>query len=185
MNELSVFKLPSNKIAQVYVTREAINYYNLIKDDIYEIVGDIYKAQTGNDLSLAPSTCEDYQRITRTIEQLKDMILQCNNNDPKSANAVISLKDILIKFKHIKSLMTNGDVTLRKDGIALFTKFAPLYSEKEQEEFARMLNKEEMDYIIQIGEQEKTLIEKNVTNSRMFNAVKNRINQCYDNELCK
>lgn len=74
----------------------------------------------------------------------------------------------------------NGDKETRKDGVMLFTKTAFLYSGEEQKEFVSMLNVDELNYIMQIAEQERTLIDKVVTNSKMFEFVKATMKQLAD-----
>ena len=90
------------------------------------------------------------------------------------------VKDILIKFKYIKALMLNGEEETRNDGVMLFTKTAFLYSAEEQKEFADMLNANELDYIMQIAKQERTIIDKVVTKSKMFEFVKAKMKQLGD-----
>ena len=76
--------------------------------------------------------------------------------------------------------MLNGDEALRKDGVMLFSKTAFLYSAEEQKEFADMLNANELDYIMQIAKQERTIIDKVVTKSKMFEFVKAKMKQLGD-----
>lgn len=176
MNDLTIFNLSVDRSNQPYVTAEALRYFDSIEQDLYQIANDIYKVQTGKTLLLAPGTIEDATRIMDKIEELRTIMTHCNNNQ-QDAKCVIGVKDILIKFKHIRALILNGDEETRKDGVVLFTKTAFLYSGEKQEEFVNMLNDDELNYIMQIAEQEKTVIDKTVTNTKMFALVKARIKQ--------
>ena len=76
--------------------------------------------------------------------------------------------------------MLNGDEETRNDGVLLFTKTAFLYSEEEQEEFVRMLNADELNYIRKIAKQERTIMEKVVTKSKMYISAKDKMEQLGD-----
>ena len=119
-------------------------------------------------------------RITNKIDELRKVMEQCNHNNSKNAKCIIGAKDILIKFKYIKALMLNGDEETRNDGVLLFTKTAFLYSEEEQEEFVRMLNADELNYIRKIAKQERTIMEKVVTKSKMYISAKDKMEQLGD-----
>lgn len=136
--------------------------------------------QKGKDLKLVPGTFEDAMRITNKMDELREVMRHCNHNNCKNAKCIIGVKDILIKFKYIKALMLNGNEETRNDGVMLFTKTAFLYSEEEQKAFVNMLNADELNYIKQIAEQERTIIDKVVTNSKMFEFVKAKMEQLGD-----
>ena len=132
------------------------------------------------DLSLTPDTAGEAMRIMDKIDELREVMRHCNHNNSQNAKCVIGVKDILIKFKYIKALMLNGEEETRNDGVMLFTKTAFLYSAEEQKEFADMLNANELDYIMQIAKQERTIIDKVVTKSKMFEFVKAKMKQLGD-----
>ena len=179
MNDLSILKFSIDKSNQTYVTSEALRYFDSIEHDLYQIANDIYKIRTEKALEFVPDTFEDAMRIMNKIEELRKIMRHCNNNS-QNAKCIIGVKDILIKFEHIKALILNGDEETRNDGVILFTKTAFLYSEEEQKEFVSMLNVDELHYIMQIAKQERTIIDKVVTNSKMFEFVKAKINQLGD-----
>ena len=114
------------------------------------------------------------------MDEIREVMRHCNHNNSKNAKCIIDVKDILIKFKYIKALMLNGDEETRNDGVMLFTKTAFLYSEEEQKAFVSMLNADELDYIMQIAKQERTIMEKVVTNSKMFEFVRAKMKQLGD-----
>ena len=146
MNDLSILKFSIDKSNQTYVTSEALRYFDSIEHDLYQIANDIYKIRTGKALEFVPDTFEDAMRIMNKIEELRKIMRHCNNNS-QNAKCIIGVKDILIKFEHIKALILNGD---------------------------------ELHYIMQIAKQERTIIDKVVTNSKMFEFVKAKINQLGD-----
>lgn len=146
MNDLTILEFSIDKSNQTYVTAEALRYFDSIEHDLYQIANDIYKIRTGKALEFVPDTFEDAMRIMNKIEELRKIMRHCNNNS-QNAKCIIGVKDILIKFEHIKALILNGD---------------------------------ELNYIKQIAEQERTIIDKVVTNSKMFEFVKAKINQLGD-----
>lgn len=180
MNDLTILEFSIDKSNQTYVTEEALSYFDSIEQDLNQIAEHIYKVQTGKDLELVPGTFEDAMRITNKMDELREVMRHCNHNNSKNAKCIIGVKDILIIFKYIKALMLNGNEETRNDGVMLFTKTAFLYSEEEQKAFVNMLNADELNYIKQIAEQEETIIDKVVTNSKMFEFVKAKINQLGD-----
>ena len=180
MNDLTILEFSIDKSNQTYVTEEALSYFDSIEHDLYQIANDIYKVQTGKDLSLTPDTVGEAMRIMDKIDELREVMRHCNHNNSQNAKCVIGVKDILIKFKYIKALMLNGEKETRNDGVMLFTKTAFLYSEEEQKAFVNMLNADELNYIKQIAEQERTIIDKVVTNSKMFEFVKAKMEQLGD-----
>ena len=180
MNDLTILEFSIDKSNQTYVTEEALSYFDSIEGNLEQIANDIYKMQKGKDLELVPGTFEDAMRITNKMDELREVMRHCNHNNSKNAKCIMDVKDILIKFKYIKALISNGDEALRNDGVMLFTKTAFLYSEEEQKEFASMLNVDELNYIKQIAEQERTIIDKVVTNSKMFEFVKAKMKQLGD-----
>ena len=174
MNDLTILEFSIDKSNQTYVTEEALSYFDSIEHDLYQIANDIYKVQTGKDLSLTPETAGEAMR-------------HCNHNNSQNAKCIIGVKDILIKFKYIKALMLNGDEETRNDGVMLFTKTAFLYLAEEQKEFVDMLNADELNYVMQIAKQERTVIDKVVTNSKMFEFAKAKMKQLgdeLDNYIC-
>ena len=180
MNDLTILEFPIDKSNQTYVTADALSYFDSIEHDLNQIAEHIYKVQTGKDLELVPGIAEDAMIIPNKMDELRKVMEQCNRNNSKNAKCIIGAKDILIKFKYIKTLMLNGDEALRKDGVMLFTKTAFLYSEEEQKAFVSMLNTDELDYIMQIAKQEETIIEKVVTKSKMFEFAKAKMEQLGD-----
>ena len=180
MNDLTILEFSIDKSNQTYVTEEALSYFDSIEHDLYQIANDIYKVQTGKDLSLTPDTVGEAMRIMDKIDELREVMRHCNHNNSQNAKCIIGGKDILIKFKYIKALMLNGEKETRNDGVMLFTKTAFLYSEEEQKAFVNMLNADELNYIKQIAEQERTIIDKVVTNSKMFEFVKAKMEQLGD-----
>lgn len=184
MNDLTILEFSidksNDKLNQTYVTEEELSYFDSIEHDLNQIAEHIYKVQTGKDLELVPGTFEDAMRITNKIEELRKDMEHCNHTNSQNAKCVIGVKDILIKFKYIKALMLNGEEETRNDGVMLFTKTAFLYSAEEQKEFADMLNANELDYIMQIAKQERTIIDKVVTKSKMFEFVKAKMKQLGD-----
>lgn len=180
MNDLTILEFSIDKSNQTYVTEDALSYFDSIEHDLYQIANDIYKVQTGKDLSLTPDTAGEAMRIMDKIDELREVMRHCNHNNSQNAKCVIGVKDILIKFKYIKALMLNGDEETRNGGVILFTKTAFLYSEDEQEEFVSMLNADELDYIMQIAKQERTIMEKVVTKSKMFEFVRAKMKQLGD-----
>lgn len=174
MNNLDIFRFSITKTSQIYVTDQALAYFDLIENEMDRIAEDIYKAKTGKELGLfTPIDME----ISDKIKEYRKCMRQCNKNNPNDAVTVIGLKDVLVKFKHIKALILKGNDALREDGVILFTKAASSYSEEEQEEFVNLLNENELRYIMQIACQERTIIDKIVTNSKMFLLVKEKMIQ--------
>ncbi len=180
MNDLTILEFSIDKSNQTYVTEDALSYFDSIEHDLYQIAEHIYKVQTGKDLELVPGIAEDAMIIPNKMDELRKVMEQCNRNNSKNAKCIIGVKDILIKFKYIKALMLNGEKETRNDGVMLFTKTAFLYSAEEQKEFADMLNANELDYIMQIAKQERTIIDKVVTKSKMFEFVKAKMKQLGD-----
>ena len=113
----------------------------------------------------------------RLIDEYGKCLEQCNKNNLNSAKRVIDIEDLLFKFKHIKTLMQSGYKDLRRDGVIIFTAFAIAYPVEEQEEFANMLNKHELEYVMQMASQERTIIDKRVSNSRTYMVAKKRFLQ--------
>ena len=187
MNDLTILEFSIDKSNQTYVTEEALSYFDSIEHDLYQIANDIYKMQKGKDLSLTPDTAGEAMRIMDKIDELREVMRHCNHNNSQNAKCVIGVKDILIKFKYIKALMLNGEEETRNDGVMLFTKTAFLYSAEEQKEFVDMLNADELNYVMQIAKQERTVIDKVVTNSKMFEFAKAKMKQLgdeLDNYIC-
>ena len=184
MNDLTILEFSidksNDKLNQTYVTKSVLSYFDSIEQNLNQIAEHIYKIQTGKDLELVPGTVQDAIRITDKMDELRKVMRQCNHNNSKNVKCIIGVRDILIKFKHIKVLMLNGDEETRNDGVILFTKTAFLYSEEEQKAFVSMLNADELDYIMQIAKQERTIIDKIVTNSKMFEFVRAKIKQLGD-----
>lgn len=180
MNDLTILEFSIDKANQTYVTADALSYFDSIEHDLNQIAAHIYKVQTGKDLELVPGIAEDAMIILNKMDELRKVMEQCNRNNSKNAKCIIGAKDILIKFKYIKALMLNGNEETRNDGVMLFTKTAFLYSEEEQKAFVNMLNADELNYIKQIAEQERTIIDKVVTNSKMFEFVRAKMKQLGD-----
>ena len=107
MNDLTILEFSIDKSNQTYVTEEALSYFDSIEHDLYQIANDIYKVQTGKDLSLTPETAGEAMRIMDKIDELREVMRHCNHNNSQNAKCVIGVKDILIKFKYIKALMLN------------------------------------------------------------------------------
>ena len=108
MNDLTILEFSIDKSNQTYVTEEALSYFDSIEHDLYQIANDIYKVQTGKDLSLTPDTAGEAMRIMDKIYELREVMRHCNHNNSQNAKCIIGVKDILIKFKYIKALMLNG-----------------------------------------------------------------------------
>lgn len=183
MNELSIFKgFNISKLSETYVTNGALSYFHIIEKYIDKIAKDIYKNQTGNKLGLNPRTLQLSMKIQEVIDEYEQHMSECNKNDPNEAKSVINLKDVLVKFDYIKDLiLKSDDENLREDGVILFTVTCPMYSEEEQEEFVNMLDENELRYIMQIVYQEKTLLEKLITNSKMYRLAIEKLNKFPDN----
>ena len=107
MNDLTILEFSIDKSNQTYVTEDALSYFDSIEHDLYQIANDIYKVQTGKDLSLTPDTAGEAMRIMDKIDELREVMRHCNHNNSQNAKCVIGVKDILIKFKYIKALMLN------------------------------------------------------------------------------
>lgn len=184
MNDLTILEFSidksNDKLNQTYVTKSALSYFDSIEHDLYQIANDIYKVQTGENLELVQGIAEDAMKIRNKMEKLREVMEHCNHNNSKNAKYIIEVKNILIEFRYIKTLMLNGNEETRNDGVILFTKTAFLYSEDEQEEFVSMLNADELDYIMQIAKQERTIMEKVVTKSKMFEFVRAKMKQLGD-----
>ena len=104
MNDLTILGFSIDKLNQTYVTEEALSYFDSIEHDLYQIANDIYKVQTGKDLSLTPHTAEEAMRIMDKIDELREVMRHCNHYNPPNAKCVIGVKDILIKFKYNKRI---------------------------------------------------------------------------------
>lgn len=175
MNKLDIFNASITNVDETYVTERAVSYFYEIEKYIYSIANGLYKVKTGKTLNFSPDTAKDAIDIGNLIDEYGKCLEQCNKNNPNSAKRVIDIKDLLFKFKHIKTLMQSGYEDLRRDGVIIFTAFAIAYPVEEQEEFANMLNKHELEYVMQIASQERTIIDKTVSNSRMYMVVRKRI----------
>lgn len=175
MNKLDIFNASITNVGETYVTGQAVSYFYAIEKYILSIANGLYKVKTGQNLDFVPGTFEDAKAMGRLIDEYGKCLEQCNKNNPNSAKRVIDVKDLLFKFKHIKTLMLSGYEDLRRDGVIIFTAFARAYPLEEQEEFANMLNSHELEYVMQIASQERTIIDKTVSNSRMFMVAKKRM----------
>ena len=107
MNDLTILEFSIDKSNQTYVTEDALSYFDSIEHDLYQIANDIYKVQTGKDLSLTPDTAGEAMRIMDKIDELREVMRHCNRNNSQNAKCVIGVKDILIKFKYIRLYYAN------------------------------------------------------------------------------
>lgn len=184
MNDLTILEFSidksNDKLNQTYVTKSALSYFDSIEGDLEQIANDIYKMQTGENLELVPVIGIDARKITKKMDELREAMIHCHHNNSRNAKYIIDVNNILIEFRHIRALMLNGNEETRNDGVMLFTKTAFLYSEDEQEEFVSMLNADELDYIMKIAKQERTIMEKVVTKSKMFGFAKAKMEQLGD-----
>ena len=176
-NDIKLFKYSNTDLdsSTIYVTDNAITYFCEIRDSLDKIASDLILAETGEP-ALSPSTLELTIQLYDNINTMENFLRTANKNDINSAKKILSTKDILIKFETIKKLMLGPDGEIRNDAVKLFVKTGNLYSSEEMEEFVNLLNETELRFVMQIVNQEKTLIEKRITNTPIHFLANQRIN---------
>lgn len=187
-NSLEIFKESITEIDKnmVYVTDEAIECFSLIKDVIESIAFDLSTLSTGS-LPFTPDNLKLPIQITESINSLEDFLKSANRNSSKKVNRVIDARNILIRFDKIKKLMNNPNTNefFREDAIQFFIRVGNLYPEEQIREFIGLLDEEELQYILQIVEQERTLIEKPLTNSLIHILASQRMKQLKSKTLAR
>lgn len=99
------------------------------------------------------------------IDNLENFLKTANQNNRENADKILDIRNILIKFDVIQKLMSHPNQEFRKDGMQLFIRTGNLYATTEIQEFINLLDENELKYIMQIVHQEKTLLDKKITNS--------------------
>lgn len=168
-------KLDINK---TYVTDGALRYFFTIRNELEEITDDLVRLLTGTQPFFTLESSKLTMEFADNIDNLENFLKIANKNIRKNKSMVIDVKDILIRFENIRCLMIHPDTNgnFRRDAIKLFIKTGNLYPEEQIKEFIGYLKYEELKYILQIVDQEKTLLEKPLTNSPIHILAIQRIN---------
>lgn len=179
-NSIVIFKNSITELDKdtVYVTDEALGIFLEIRAVLESIADDLSTLLTGT-LPFTPENLEISMQLARSISNLEDFLRIANRNSAESASRIIDVKDILVRFGGIRGLMIHPSTNrhFRSDAIQLFIKIGNLYPEEQIREFIGLLDEEELQYILQIVAQEKTLIEKPLTNSLIHILASQRMRQ--------
>lgn len=178
-NSIEIFRYSTNELDKntVYVTDQALGYFLGIRNVLDNIANDLVILLTGAP-SLTPENFKLTMELTKNIDNLENFLRSANRNSAENSSRVIDVRSILIAFDNIRSLMrhpnTNGN--FRWDAIELFLKIGNLYPEEQIREFIGWLNEEELQHILQIIAQEKTLMERPLTDSLIHILASQRMN---------
>ncbi len=151
-------------VRTTYVTDSAIGYFIEIRSVLEKIADDLVELETGAK-ALTPENLDLGMAIYNRIDNLENFLKTANQNNRENADKVLDIRNILIKFDVIQKLMSHPNQEFRKDGMQLFIRTGNLYATTEIQEFINLLDENELKYIMQIVHQEKTLLDKKITNS--------------------
>lgn len=151
-------------VRTTYVTDSAIGYFIEIRSVLEKIADDLVELETGAK-ALTPENLDLGMAIYDRIDNLENFLKTANQNNRENADKVLDIRNILIKFDVIQKLMSHPNQEFRKDGMQLFIRTGNLYATTEIQEFINLLDENELKYIMQIVHQEKTLLDKKITNS--------------------
>lgn len=180
-NSIEIFdqSITDLDVNTTYVTDEAINYLHEIDFELGMIADDLVTLATGAVDVLTPASAGLEFELYNRIDNFKNFFAMAQKNDRNSANKILDRKDVLIKFDNLKILLSQPKKNFRQTALRLFTKTGPFYSTAEMQEFVSLLNKDELNCIIQIIHQEKTLLpeQKKITNSPIPSLVVKRLKE--------
>lgn len=168
---------------KIYVTDEAMGYFKTIRTELDNISMDLVEEETRTG-ALTPRNFDWCMEFYETINQLEKFLENANKNDRKSADKVIGLKNILIKFDFIKKMMLSSNPKLRKDAYELFINTGNSYSEEEISEFVGWLDENETYNIYEIIHvAEKTIIDKQLTNTPIHHYIDEKMKRLQQNQI--
>lgn len=160
----SITTLEPNKI---YTTKSALGYFRTIKSTLENIASHLIEAKTGFG-ACTPGNMEFYFQLSKNIDVMENFFTDTNKNDRNKVEKILDIKNILIPFDTIKTMMLGSDKDLRQDAYQLFIRATDLYSDNEIQEFVSLLNEDETKNIARILNAEGYLIgkrEKKLTNT--------------------
>ena len=178
-NSIEIFNqsITDLDVNTTYVTDEAMDYLHEIDFELEMIANDLVILATGAVDVLTPASNGLEWELYRRIDNFKKFLEVAHKNDRNSADKILDRKDLLIKFDNLKTLLSQPKKDFRQSALRLFVKTGNLYSNAEMQEFVNLLNKDELNYIMQIVHQEKTLLRRPITNSPIPILVAKRLKE--------
>ena len=178
-NPIEIFKFSITKLDRntTYVTNEALGCFLTMKNVLESIADDLSTLLTGAQ-PFTPGNFALPEEFMDNINNLENFLRSANRNSPENSTIVIEVRDILIRFENIRILMKhpNTNEDFRRDAIQLFIQTGKSYPEEQIREFIGWLSEEELQHILQIVHQERTLMEKTITNTPIHILTSQRIN---------